>query len=481
MDGDSVIYPETSVRTRSWALLVLCLGSLLITVDTSIVNVALPSIRADLGLSEDSLIWVVDAYLVTFGGFLLLGGRLGDLLGCRPVFLFGVALFTLASLGCGLARSQGTLIGCRAIQGFGGAIVCVLTVSLILGLFREAPERAKALGAYAFVSAAGGSIGLMLGGTLTSALSWQWIFLVNIPIGTAVYILGLAFLPHGVGGRAGKRIDIAGTVSATASVTIAIYVIINGNRKGWASAQTLLGLATAAMLLVVFVRLQARARIPLMPLRLFRIRNLLVANIAGVLVAVGTFGWFFIYARYLQFVLSYDPLQVALAYLPANAIVAAVSLCISPTLVARCGIRLPLAFGLLTAAAGLALLARAPVSANNMFDVLPGMLLIGLGTGTANAPLLLGALNDVEPRDSGVASGIVRTTSLMGGALGLSILGSIASSRTNNLLASGVELKLALQSGYHAALYVAVVFLVAAAALGGLLGSHATAAEATPA
>jgi EmrB/QacA subfamily drug resistance transporter len=468
------VHTAADSRRRSCALAVLCFGALMITVDTSIVNVALPSISADLGFSAESLAWVVDAYLATFGGFLLLGGRLGDLFGHRRVFLLGIMLFSLASLGCGLAHSQWTLIGARAVQGLCGAIVSVLALSLIVSLFKGTSERAKAMSAYAFVSVSGGSIGLLLGGVLTSALGWHWIFLVNIPLGAGIYTLGLKCLPHDVDSPIGKRLDMAGAVTVTTALILAIYVIIDGNQAGWRSAQTLAGLASSSILLVAFVGIQARVRAPLMPLRLFRLRDLLVANITGILLAAGTFGWFFIYARYLQFVLKYDPLEVAVAYLPANLAGAVVSIAISPALVTRFGTRRPLAVGLLVATAGLAFLARAPMSASEAVDVFPGMILLGLGTGTANAPLMVGALNDVMSSDSGVASGIVRTTSLMGGSIGLSILGSIASGRTSHLLVSGVDPPLALQSGYQVALYLGAVFMAIAALLGTLLSSRRT-------
>jgi hypothetical protein len=356
----------------------------------------------------------------------------------------------------------------------------VLSISQIINLFKKAPERAKALGAYAFVSVGGQSIGLLLGGALTSALSWHWIFLVNIPLGAGVCALGLAFLPDDMGRRTSSRVDIAGALTATTSLTVAIYVIINGNRAGWASAQTLLGLATATVFLTTFVGIQARVRTPLMPLRLLKIRGLLIANIVGVLSSAATFGWFFIYARYLQVLLKYDPLQVSLTYLPANLTLAVLSIGVSPALVARFGIRAPLVVGLLVAAGGLALLARTPVSAIEAVDVLPGMILLGLGIGASSTPLLLGGLNDVASSDSGVATGIIRTSSLMGAALGLSILSSVASGRTSDLLESGVGLQSALHSGYQAALYIGAVFLALAALLGTLFSSHGKAAPVAP-
>src|SRR2546430_6124013 len=262
-----------SDRTRWFALIVLCLGTLMIVLDTTIVNVALPSIRASLGFSGTSLAWVVNAYLLTFGGFLLLGGRLGDLFGHRRLFLLGVTLFSLASLTCGLANSQALLIGARAVQGLGGAVVSAVSLSLVMNLFTEPAERAKAMGLFGFVAAGGGSIGVLLGGVLTSALNWHWIFLVNLPIGVAVFALSLVLLPSGRGSAPAASLDIAGAVTITVSLMLAVYAIVNGNQAGWTSGQTLGLLAAAAVLLAIFLSIEARVRAPLMPLSLFRLRN----------------------------------------------------------------------------------------------------------------------------------------------------------------------------------------------------------------
>ena len=346
-------------RKRWLALMVLCLGVLMIVLDTTIVNVALPSIRVDLGFSETSLVWVVNAYMLTFGGFLLLGGRLGDLYGHRRLFLFGITLFTIASLACGLANSQALLIVARAVQGLGGAVVSAVSLSLIMNLFTEPQERAKAMGIYGFVCAGGGSIGVLLGGLLTSSFNWHWIFLVNLPIGVAVYVLCLSLLPNGRGHAEGERLDIGGAISVTASLMLAVYAVVNGNEAGWLSAQTLGLLAAAAVLLAAFIAIESKVQHPLMPLGLFRLRNVAVANVVGVLWAAAMFAWFFISALYLQLVLGYTPMQVGLAFLPANLIMAAFSVGISARMVMRFGIRRPLAAGLLTAAVGLALFARA--------------------------------------------------------------------------------------------------------------------------
>jgi EmrB/QacA subfamily drug resistance transporter len=453
-------------RTRWLALYVLCLASLMIVLDVTIVNVALPSIRQDLDFSETSLAWVVNAYLLTYGGFLLLGGRLGDLFGHRRLFLFGITLFTLASLACGFAQTQWFLVGARAVQGLGGAVASAVSLSLMVTLFTEPGDRAKAMGIFGFVAAGGGSIGVLLGGILTDVLDWHWIFLVNFPVGVLVCALSLRLLPGGSGAGPTERLDVAGAVTVTASLMLAVYAIVNGNQEGWTSGRTLGLLAAAAGLLAVFFAIEARVRSPLMPLRLFRQRNLATANVVGVLWAAAMFASFFLSALYLQLVLGYSPLHVGLAFLPANLIMGAFSLGLSAKLVMRFGIRKPLATGLLLAAAALALFARAPVDGSFVVDVLPSMILLGFGAGMAFNPVLLAAMNDVEPSEAGLASGIVNTAFMMGGALGLAVLASLAASRTDSLLASGDGRLQALVGGYHAAFLVGAFFAVAAAAIG---------------
>ncbi len=418
---------------RRWlALTVLCLGSLMIVLDTTIVNVALPSIRTGLGFSQTALAWVVNAYLLTFGGFLLLGGRLGDLFGHRRLFLAGITLFSLASLACGLATTQGFLITARAIQGLGGAVVSAVALSLIMNLFTEPADRARAMGVFGFVSAGGGSIGVLLGGVLTGLLNWHWIFLVNIPIGVVVFALSLPLLP------------------ATRGETATRLGLLGG----------------AVALLVLFLVIEARVSSPLIPLGLFRLRNLTTANIIGVLWTAALFAWFFISALYLQLVLGYSPLQIGLSFLPSTLIMASFSLGLSARLVMRFGIRLPLSVGLLMAAIGLGLFVLAPVNGNFVINVLPSMLLLGVGGGMAFNPVLLAALSDVEPSESGLASGVVNTAFMMGGALGLAILASLAAARTNSLLVSGANHLSALNDGYHAAFLAGASIAILAALLG---------------
>jgi EmrB/QacA subfamily drug resistance transporter len=453
-------------RTRWIALLILCLGDLMIVLDVTIVGVALPSIREDLGFKESELAWVVNAYLITFGGFLLLGGRLGDLYGHRRLFLLGITLFTLASAACGLATSQEVLVGARAVQGVGGAIVSAVALSLMMTLFTEPAERAKAMGVFGFVAAGGGSIGVLLGGILTDVLNWHWIFLVNVPVGIAVVILSLRLLPAARVPAAATRLDVAGAITVTTSLMIAVYAIVNGNEEGWTSGQTLGLLAVAAVLLAVFLGIEYRVDSPLVPLGLFRLRNLATSNVVGVFWAAAMFAWFFLSALYLQLVLGYSPLQVGLAFLPANLIMGAFSIGLSAKLVMRFGIRLPLATGLLLASIGLVLFARAPVDGSFVADVLPSMILLGFGAGMAFNPVLLAAMSDVEQTEAGLASGIVNTSFMMGGALGLAVLASLAAARTDDLLASGGESVASLNSGYHAAFLVGAIFALAAAVIG---------------
>ncbi|NMV40133.1 DHA2 family efflux MFS transporter permease subunit [Ralstonia insidiosa] len=454
-------------RKRWLALIVLCLGVLMIVLDTTIVNVALPSIRADLGFSETSLVWVVNAYMLTFGGFLLLGGRLGDLFGHRKLFLLGITLFTLASAACGLANSQGLLITARAVQGLGGAVVSAVSLSLIMNLFTSPADRAKAMGIYGFVCAGGGSIGVLLGGLLTSALSWHWIFLVNLPIGVAVYAACVALLPAGKPLADRAKLDVAGAIAVTTSLMLAVYAIVHGNEVGWTSTQTLAQLGTAVALMIAFLVIESRVSHPLMPLHMFALRNVATANVVGVLWAAAMFAWFFISALYMQRVLNYSAMQVGLAFLPANIIMAVFSLGLSAKLVMRFGIRAPLSLGLLVAAVGLMLFARAPAGGNFMLDVLPGMLLLGLGAGVAFNPVLLAAMSDVAPDESGLASGVVNTSFMMGGALGLAVLASLAAARTNNLTAAGADGATALNGGYHLAFLLGAIAAVLASALAG--------------
>ncbi|MFK2854056.1 DHA2 family efflux MFS transporter permease subunit [Dyella humi] len=453
---------------RRWmALVVLCLGVLMIVLDTTIVNVALPSIKVDLKFADITLAWVVNAYLLTYGGFLLLGGRLGDLYGHRRLFLIGIGAFTLASLACGLSSTQMALVVARAIQGLGGAVVTAVALSLIMDLFTDPQDRAKAMGVYGFVCAGGGSIGAMLGGLLTSSLSWHWVFLVNLPIGIGVVVASLRLLPAASGTSASKHLDVWGAVTVTSALMLAVYAIVNGNHVGWLSPRTLGQLAIALVLLMVFLWLEARVHVPLMPLRLFRLRNLVVSNIVGVLWAAAMFAWFFLSALYMQLVLGYGPMEVGLAFLPANLIMAVFSLGLSAKLVMRFGIRRPLVVGLALAACGLLFFSHASEHGHFLTDILPGMVLLGVGAGVAFNPVLLAAMSDVGPSESGLASGVVNTAFMMGGSLGLAVLASLAAARTQVVAAASGTQTLALTSGYQLAFLVGACFAI----LGALAGA----------
>lgn len=456
-------------RARWLALYVLCLGDLMIVLDGTIVNVALPSIRDDLGFSQTSLAWVVNAYLLTFGGFLLLGGRLGDLFGHRRLFLSGIALFTLASLGCGLASSQELLVGARAVQGVGGAVVSAVALSLLMTIFTEQGDRAKAMGVFGFVLSGGGVIGVLAGGILTDVLSWNWIFLVNIPVGVLVYALSLRLLPAAHGPAATGRVDFAGAATITGALMLAVYAVINGNEVGWTSARTLGLLVAAGALLAAFVAIEARTSSPLMPLGLFRNRNVSSANALGVLLAAGMFAYFFFSALYLQLVLGYSPLEVGLAYLPGTIVWGAASLFLSDRLVMRFGIKRPLVTGITLTVAALVLLARAPVDGNWAIDILPATLAVGVGMGIAFNPLLLAAMSGVAPDQAGLASGVVNTAFMMGGAVGLAALAALADRRSESLVADGGGPLVALNSGYHVAFVVGALFALGAAVVGAML------------
>lgn len=455
-------------RRRWQALAVLCLGVLMIVLDTTIVNVALPSIRADLRFDDAGLSWVVNAYMLTFGGSLLLGGRLGDLYGQRRLFIIGLLGFSAASLACGLAPSQGVLLAARAVQGLAGAMVSAISLSLIMGLFASESDRAKAMGIYGFVCSAGGSIGVLLGGVLTGLLNWHWIFLVNVPIGVAVAALCGRLLPAGTHASGPQRLDVPGALLVTSSLMLVIFGVVGADAAGgWLAPRTLALGGVAVALFAAFLAQERRAARPLVPLALFRGRNLAVSNVVGVCWAAAMFAWFFISALYMQAVLGWTPMQVGLAFLPSNLIMGAFSLGLSARIVTRHGWRLPLAAGLALAAIGLALFARAPLQGEFIRDVLPGMVLLGVGGGVAFNPLLLAAMSDAAPEDAGLASGIVNTSFMLGGALGLAVLASLAAARTHGLAAEGASPAEALAAGHRLAFAIGAVFAAVAAGMGG--------------
>ena len=479
--ASALVTVSLTPRKRLLALYVLCLGALMIFLDTTVVTVALPSIESNLGFSGADLTWVLNGYMVAFAGFLLLGGRLGDLYGPRRLFLAAIGVFTLASLGCGLAQTRIELVTARAVQGLGGAVVASVSLSLIMTLFVETAERAMAMGVFGLVTAIGGSLGELLGGVLTQTFGWHAVFLINLPIGAGVYALSRALLPRDVPSAAARSHDAAGALSVTAALMLAVYAVVDANVIGWTSVRTAGLLALAAVLFAAFILIEAKVAEPLMPLRLFRERNLSCANAAAVLWAAALFSWFVCSALYLQRVLGYDPLHVGLAYLPADAATAVLSAGLSARIVARFGIRGPTWIGLLIGAAGLALFARAPLAGGFVRDVLPPMVLLGIGAGMAFNPLLLAAMNDVGPHESGLASGIVNTSFTMGGALGLAVLTSLADVRTGTLLRAGGAQRAALNGGYHLAFGASALISALAAVLCRALLREPTSASASTA
>ncbi len=455
-------------RKRWLALLLVCAAQLMIVLDGTIVNVALPAIRDSLGFSAVSLSWVVNAYLLTFGGFLLLGGRAGDLFGRRRVFMIGLAVFTVASLFCGLAGSQAALVAARAAQGLGGAIIAPAALSIIITTFTEPADRARAMGIWGFVASGGGAIGVVLGGVLVETAGWPWIFLVNLPIGVVALALCRPLLDAGRAEDAGADggFDLTGALLVTASLVAAVYAIVGTNTVGWASAQTVVLLLVAASLMGLFVLVEVRSRVPLVPLGIFRWRNLTVANAVMVLAVAGLFGWFFFGALYLQRVLGYDSLRTGLAFLPAMLVLGFLSYSAAAKVVGRFGIKPMLAVGMVLLTGSLLSFARAPVDGRYLVDVLPGMILLGFGVSFAFLSTILASVSGVPERDAGLASGLVNTAQQLGGALGLALLASIAAARTEALEAAGTAPVEALNSGYHAAFLLGSILVAAGAVLG---------------
>ena len=454
---------ETVASRNRWvALVVLCIGMLMIVLDQTIVNVALPSIQSDLDFTQSDLAWVVNAYLIPFGGLLLLAGRLGDLVGRKRVFLFGLAVFTGASLLCGLADSQAVLVGARFVQGLGGALTSAVILGMIVTLFPEPGERAKAIGVYSFVASAGASIGLLLGGVLTEAISWHWIFFVNLPIGLITAVLTVRLLAREDGIGFGEGADVLGAVLVTASLMLAVYTLVGASDYGWGSAHTVGFGAAALVLLIAFVIRQARAANPLVPLRIFRSRNVSGANIVQMLMVAGLFGMFFLGAIYLQRVLGYDALQVGLAFLPVALAIGLLSVGFSARLITRFGARATLLPGLVLIIAGLALFARTPVDATYLTDVFPSMVLLGVGAGLTFPSLMTLAMSGATERDSGLASGVVNMSLQVGGALGLAVLATLSATRTKHLVEAGSSTASELTGGLHLVLLVGVGLLAVA-------------------
>ncbi len=454
---------ERTDPSRWIALVVLCVGMLMIVLDVTVVNVALPNIQSDLHFSQSSLAWVVNAYLIAFGGLLLLAGRLGDLLGRRRVFLAGLVVFTTASLVCGLSDSQGMLVAARFVQGIGGAMTSAVILGMIVTMFPEPSEQAKALGVYAFVASAGGSIGLLAGGVITQAISWHWIFFINVPIGIATGAFAMRLLPRERGVGAGQGADALGAALITGALMLGVYTIVKpAAESGWGAPTTLILGAVSIALVAAFVVREATARTPLIPLRIFRSRNVSGANLIQALLVAGMFSVFFLGTLYLREVLGFDALEIGLAFLPTTLVMGTLSLRYSERLLMRFGPRGTLIPGLVLIAAGLLLFARVPVDGRYVTDVLPAAVLMGTGVGVSMAALMTLAMSDVAPTEAGLASGLVNTTAQVGGAIGLAVLATLSTTRSAHLLAHGVSEHAALTSGYRLGFIVGAGLVVAA-------------------
>lgn len=441
----------------------------MIILDGTIVNVALPTIQSDLGFSQSSLAWVVNSYLIAFGGLLLLAGRLGDLIGRKRILLAGLAVFTAASLLCGFSVSPEMLIAARFIQGVGGALSSAVALGMIVTMFPKPRERARAFGVYSFVASAGASIGLLAGGILTQAISWHWIFFVNVPIGIAAALLSWRLVPSDRGIGLGRGADVIGAVLVTASLMLGVYTIVETASYGWTSAHTIGLGALSILLLLGFVARQASAKNPLLPLSIFRPQNVWGANLIQFLLVAGMLGFFFMSSLYLQRVLGLNPLQIGIAFMPVALTIGVLSLGVSARVTTRFGARRVLLPALILVAAGLALYIRVPVHSIYVIDLLPGMLLLGVGAGLVFPALASLAMSSATESDSGLASGLLNTTAQVGGALGLAVLATVAASQTGQLLAVGESAASALTGGFRLVFGISTGLLVAGILLTALL------------
>jgi EmrB/QacA subfamily drug resistance transporter len=454
---------ESNDTSRWIALYVLCVGMLMIVLDATVVNVALPSIQDDLHFTTSSLAWVVNAYLITFGGLLLLAGRLGDLIGRRRIFLIGVGLFTCASFLCGISQSQGLLVAARFLQGIGGALTSAVILGMIVTMFPEPREQAKAIGVYAFVASTGGAVGLLAGGVLTQAINWHWIFFVNIPIGIATALLAVRLIVRDQGLGFGAGADIPGAVLITTALMLGVYTIVKpAAEHGWGAARTLELGALALALLAGFIAREATARSPLIALRIFRSCNVTGANLVQILSVAGMFGTFFLGSLYLQRVLGYDALEIGLAFLPVTLVMGTLSLRFSERLIMRFGAKSMQFPGLGLIMLALLLFARAPVDGHYVTDVLPVMVLLGAGAGLCFPALMTLAMSGAAPHEAGLASGLVNTSAQVGGALGLAVLATLSSTHSAHLEGTGKSTAAALVGGYHLAFLIAAGLVVVA-------------------
>jgi len=467
-----------SATTSRWlSLIILCIGFLMIVVDATIVNVALPSIRRDLGFSQADLAWVVNAYLIAYGGFLLLAGRLGDLMGRKRIFLTGLAMFTAASVLCGLSFSQPMLIAARFLQGLGGAVGTAVILGMVVTMFPEPAERARAMGIFAFIASAGASIGLIAGGLITQSVSWHWIFIVNLPIGLITAIVAWRLLESEPGLGLSEGADVLGAFLVTTALVLGVYAIVQSERYGWVSVQTLgIGLV-ATTLLAAFIWRQATTRNPLVPLRLFRSRNLSAANVIQASMLAGMFGFFFLGTLDLQRVLHYGPLAIGLAFLPNAVAMGVLSVGLSARMIMRFGARSVLLAGQMLVAISLILLVLGPETTDYLRDWLVPMVLLGIGAGLAFPALTILAMADATPSDSGLASGILNTTTQVGAALGLAVLATLSTNRTSQLLGDGESATSALSSGYHFAWAIGAGLVLLSIVLAATLLRPSTAVE----
>ncbi len=465
-DGSSRIVAASADRSRWLLLLIACGGVLMIVLDATVVTVALPAIRTDLGFSSSSLVWVLNGYIVPYGGFLLLGGRLGDHWGHLRVFIAGIMLFTLASLGCGIALTGWMLVTGRVLQGVGGAAVSAVSLSLIMQKFDQPRERAKALAIFYCVDGGGSSAGLLLGGIVTHALGWRWVFLVNVPVGVIIFTVWRLSGLASIGGARKGALDAAGAVTITLGLMLAAIAILNAAASPAWSLYTWVPFTAAMLSGAIFLLIESRSTAPLVSRTLFQHPNISSGAICGALRNAAQCIWFFTSALYMQRVLGYDARQVGLAFLPATSIMAVLSLGLSARLVIHYGSRRTLVIGMLLVAVAMALLSRGRENATFIADVLPGMVLLGLGAGATYNPLMLSAMRAVRQSDYGVASGVITSAAMMAGALGLALAFGLAASRSDHLLAVGMPVKSALNSGYHVAFFVA-----ASCALGASLTS----------
>jgi EmrB/QacA subfamily drug resistance transporter len=436
-----------SARRKWLGLALLLLVQFMVVLDIAIVNVALPSIQIDLEFSQENLQWVISAYALLFGGFLLLGGRAADLLGRRRLFLVGIAVFTVASLVSGLAWSEASLIGARAFQGLGAAIVTPAALSIISTTFAEGEDRNKALGAWGAVGAFGAVAGVLLGGVLTDLLSWEWIFFVNVPVGIAA-LVATPFLIGESRDATAKSFDFPGAVLVTGGLVVLVYAITQANDYGWTSIETIGLFAASAALLAGFLGWEARARDPLMPFSIFRLRTLVGANLAGLILGTALFGMFLMLTLYMQQVLGYSPLRTGVAYL-AVAGTAIFWSALAAQLVTRIGVKPVLIVGMTALTAGLVWFTQVSVGGSYVADLLPGFLLISVGLGFSFVPISIAALAGVKASEAGLASGLINTSQQIGGALGIAALSSIATSTTSNEVSSGTALNFALTNGFH--------------------------------